>query len=314
MFDRNRDFKKEVIIISLFSVDFCKRVRNVSARNSAGKSRLKQRPRGPRITILTERAPTKPAYSLQIVRRIEPWKITNHYIKISRRTRLRDIVIRLAIEIMTFFNGHSIGSKPPELIQKRGSLSFLIIGAGSRGTAYATAISENPTVNGYVSAIAEPVASKRRSFWQKYISGRKEQEPGHVFETWQEFLGYELDRRVRKRKGESVLEGVDGVFVCVLDEMHAEIITALAPLHLHIMSEKPLATTLHDCLKIYRSLRPPGGEPERAIFSIGHVLRYSPHNMLLRQLLLEDEVIGDVLSIEHTEPVGYWHFSHSYVR
>lgn len=215
---------------------------------------------------------------------------------------------------MAVFNGHSIGSNPPGVIQERRPLSFLIIGAGSRGNAYATAISESPTINGYVGAIAEPIASKRHSFWRKYISGRKEARAGDVFETWQEFLEYELDRRNREQKGESVLGGVDGVFVCVLDEMHAEIITTLAPLHLHIMSEKPLATTLQDCLRIYRSLKPPGYEPDRAIFSIGHVLRYSPHNMLLRKLLLEDEVVGDVLSIEHTEPVGYWHFSHSYVR
>ncbi|KAL6711137.1 hypothetical protein ACN47E_005668 [Coniothyrium glycines] len=36
--------------------------------------------------------------------------------------------------------------------------------------------------------------------------------------------------------------------------------------------------------------------------------------MLLRHLVREENVIGDVLSIEHVEPVGWWHFSHSYVR
>lgn len=36
--------------------------------------------------------------------------------------------------------------------------------------------------------------------------------------------------------------------------------------------------------------------------------------MLLRKLLLEDAIIGELLSVEHTEPVGWWHFSHSYVR
>ena len=211
---------------------------------------------------------------------------------------------------MALLNGLSNGRNSSE----SRPLSFLIIGAGSRGNAYATALSENQTINGYVGAVAEPVASKRNSFWRRYMSESEEPKCGDAFESWQDFLNYELDRRDRERKGDSVLRGVDGVFVCVLDEMHAEIITTLAPLHLHIMSEKPLATTLQDCLKIYRSLRPPPGEPGRAIFSIGHVLRYSPHNMLLRQLLLEDEAIGDILSIEHTEPVGYWHFSHSYVR
>ena len=217
---------------------------------------------------------------------------------------------------MALSNSHSNSTTLPNSSQKSRPLSFLIIGAGSRGNAYATALSSNDTINGSVGAIAEPIASKRHSFYRKYISTLTEQEPrrGDVFETWQEFLIYEWDRRSREQEGESVSSGVDGVFVCVLDEMHAEVITAFAPLHLHIMSEKPLATTLQDCLKIYRCLKPPEGERDRAVFSIGHVLRYSPHNMLLRQLLLEDEVVGDILSIEHTEPVGYWHFSHSYVR
>ena len=194
-------------------------------------------------------------------------------------------------------------------------LRFLVIGAGSRGSGYAATLLSDPTINGHVSAIAEPKASKRNSFWRRYISqgpspgSEEEPGPGEVFGCWREFLVYEVDRRRRERRGENVIEGVDGIFVCVLDQLHADIITSLAPLHLHMMTEKPLATTLHDCLRVYRSL-----EPDRAIFSIGHVLRYNPHNILLRELLLENEVIGDILSIEHTEPVGYWHFSHSYVR
>lgn len=128
-------------------------------------------------------------------------------------------------------------------------------------------------------------------------------------------MEYELKRRERKNEGESVEEGIDAVFICVQDEMHKEVILGLECLGLHIMCEKPLATTLEDCVAIYKSLLPnyPDTNPER-IISIGHVLRYSPHNMLLRKLLLEDRVIGDLLSVNHTEPVGWWHFTHSYVR
>ncbi|KAJ9614248.1 hypothetical protein H2200_002384 [Cladophialophora chaetospira] len=36
--------------------------------------------------------------------------------------------------------------------------------------------------------------------------------------------------------------------------------------------------------------------------------------MLLRKLLLEDRVIGDTMMVNHTEPVGWWHFAHSFVR
>lgn len=81
------------------------------------------------------------------------------------------------------------------------------------------------------------------------------------------------------------------------------------------MCEKPLATSLSECLTIYNAFHPSNtSAPPSKIFSIGHVLRYSPHNMLLRKLLLEDSIIGEILSLEHTEPIGWWHFSHSYVR
>lgn len=36
--------------------------------------------------------------------------------------------------------------------------------------------------------------------------------------------------------------------------------------------------------------------------------------MLLRELVVDQQIVGDVLSLEHVEPVGWWHFSHSYVR
>ena len=70
------------------------------------------------------------------------------------------------------------------------------------------------------------------------------------------------------------------------------------------------ATRLNDCLQIQKSIE----AGPKSIFAIGHVLRYSPHNMLLRDLVRQQQIIGDILSIEHVEPVGWWHFSHSYVR
>ena len=189
---------------------------------------------------------------------------------------------------------------------------LLIIGAGSRGNAYARAVTES--TNGIVVSVAEPIQSKRTSLGEKYIWADGVRQEDQEFDTWKDYMRYEQVRRTREHAGEKVLPGFDGVFICVQDALHLEVITGLAPLGLHIMSEKPLATNLSDCLKIYRTLQPKGSESPQALFSIGHVLRYSPHNMLLRKLLLEDKVIGDIISIEHTEPVGWWHFSHSYVR
>ena len=192
-------------------------------------------------------------------------------------------------------------------IRPNAPIRFLIIGAGSRGNAYAWALTQS-TKDAQISAVAEPIDSKRRSFGQKYIWGSGSPAPHQAFGGWSEYLDFAMSSRAEE------VPKIDAVFVCTLDETHVEIITALAPHGYHIMSEKPLATTLKDCLRIRRSLQPPGQKNPDHVFSIGHVLHYSPHNMLLRSLLLKDAVIGDIISIEHTEPVGYWHFAHSYVR
>ena len=198
-------------------------------------------------------------------------------------------------------------------LESTDSLRILIIGAGSRGCAYARAVCNGS--NGIVVAVAEPAKDKRLQLGRKYIWGNGEPTEDQVFDGWREFVEWEKERRQKAAKGDLVVKGVDGVFICTLDETHAEIALTLAPLGLHILCEKPLATTLKDCIDIYKALLPTSNPQDaQAIFAIGHVLRYSPHNMLMRRLLLEEKVIGDIISIEHTEPVGWWHFSHSYVR
>ena len=209
-------------------------------------------------------------------------------------------------------NGYGSKVDSQEMMRDNSDLNFIIIGAGARGNAYAEAVTQS--TKGRVVAVAEPIAFKRSALGRKYIWGQGHPSQDQAFEDWKEFIRYERHRKQKREKGEPVAAGVDGVFICTLDEMHAEIITALASLDLHIMCEKPLATTLSDCLKIYRSLQPIGAESPKKVFSIGHVLHYSPHNMLLRKLLLEDDVIGEILSMEHIEPIGWWHFAHSYVR
>ena len=188
---------------------------------------------------------------------------------------------------------------------------FLVIGAGQRGTAYASAVAREG-LSAIIAAVADPIRSKRVTFGKKYIWIDGPPREDQDFDSWQQFLKYERSRREAEAAGEKVHAGVDGIIVCTQDQTHKGILQALGPLNLHVLCENPIATTLQDCQDIYVSLG--GAKGPDKIFSTGHVLRYSPHNMLLRKLLLEDRAIGEVVSIEHTEPVGWFHFSHSYVR
>ncbi|KAF1957752.1 streptomycin biosynthesis protein StrI [Byssothecium circinans] len=198
---------------------------------------------------------------------------------------------------------------------------ILIIGAGSRGHAYAKPISVSRTA--HIVGVCEPDHFKRTVFGEQYIWGPEERSAREweAFDSWSDWIEYEEVRQARVearevRKGHPEFERVDAVIVCVLDELHVHVCKALAPLNLHVLCEKPLAISLGDVVGIYdattRAWEKNGGK--KTIFGICHVLRYSPHNMLLRKLVREEGVIGNVLSIEHTEPVGWWHFSHSYVR
>jgi predicted dehydrogenase len=194
---------------------------------------------------------------------------------------------------------------------------ILFIGAGSQGHAYAEPIARLGL--GHVVAVCDPIATKREQFGRRYIWGlaksARAPSPCEEFEDWTDFIHYETTRRERIRAGEISAGdveflGVDAVFVCVLDELHVHVVKGLAPLGLHIMCEKPLATRLEHCIDMWGALR----ATEKKIFAIAHVLRYSPQNVLLRKLVRVDKIIGDVVSIEHTEPVGWWHMAHSFVR
>lgn len=126
-------------------------------------------------------------------------------------------------------------------------------------------------------------------------------EEGDEFESWQHFLKWEFARRLSGTAGD---KKIDAAIICTPDNTHHEVATGLAPLKLHLLCEKPLATTLGDCVDIYRLLRLNQGPPS-VVFSVGHVMRYAPHNQPLRKSLREDNAIKDIVSIEHTENVGW---------
>ncbi|PLB45706.1 NAD(P)-binding protein [Aspergillus steynii IBT 23096] len=191
---------------------------------------------------------------------------------------------------------------------------ILIIGAGYRGYSYAEPI--HSSGEGIIAAVAEPSEFKRRAFGERFIWGTGKPLEGQAFTSWEDFISYEVNRRELERTTGTVTDpGIDAVFVCLLDELHATVVQAVAPLGLHILCEKPLATRLTDLLCIYGTLLKSWETLQtEAIFAAGLVLRHSLPQVMLRKLVREDRAVGDVISVEHTEAVGWKHFEHCYVR
>lgn len=102
----------------------------------------------------------------------------------------------------------------------------------------------------------------------------------------------------------------DAVVISVLDQLHAPVVRAFSKLGYHILVEKPMATEVSDCVDMVKDVNAAPGD---IIFGVGHVLRYSPYNAAVKAVL-DSGAIGDIVNIQHMEPVGNEHFAHSFVR
>ena len=168
-------------------------------------------------------------------------------------------------------------------------VTIAIIGAGIRGMeAYAPYALKHPDEVKFV-AVAEPDPQRREKF-RKTFNINDEM----CFESWEDLLA--------KHKM------ADAVLICTQDKMHfAPSMSAMAKGY-HVLLEKPMATDPVECMKM-------GEKAEKLgrVFLVCHVLRYTPFFMTLKSLLAQG-VIGQLVSIQHNENVGYWHQAHSFVR
>lgn len=100
----------------------------------------------------------------------------------------------------------------------------------------------------------------------------------------------------------------DILVVATTDREHLAPALRALDLGYEIILEKPIAVSLQDCEKIYDKAKKTG----RHVI-VCHVLRYSPFFRKLKQLI-DSGRYGKIVTVNHVENVGYWHFAHSFVR
>ncbi len=164
----------------------------------------------------------------------------------------------------------------------------MVLGAGARGRAYADYVARHPD-EGEIVAVADHNPVRRQWFADTF-----DLPADRVFVSWEEALA---QPRL-----------ADLVTVTTQDAYHVAPAVAAARLGYHILLEKPMAPTEEECREVVAAVEEAG-----VLLAVCHVLRYTPHTLALQKLIAEG-AIGDIVSIEHLEPVGFWHFAHSFVR
>lgn len=164
-------------------------------------------------------------------------------------------------------------------------VTIAVIGGGSRGFGYAGIIAGMPE-RAQVVGVAEPRASYRELFAEKFA-------PAHVFADW--------------REAAAAPRFADAVIIATQDAMHTEPAVTFAEKGYHVMLEKPMAPTEAECRRIVAAVK------GKVIFAVGHVMRYTRYSQAMKRLLASG-AIGEIVAIQHLEPLGFWHQAHSYVR
>ncbi|TNM87274.1 hypothetical protein fugu_007504 [Takifugu bimaculatus] len=164
----------------------------------------------------------------------------------------------------------------------------IVVGAGNRGENYSNFASVHPERMKVV-AVADPRKFARTKLGKQHNIGGE-----NLFEDWK----FVVERE----------KFADAVIICTPDRLHKEPAVAFAKKGYHILLEKPMATTVEDCKLIVQTCIQSG-----VMLSVGHVLRYDPTIHKIKELI-DAGAIGDVIHIQHLEPVGFYHFAHSFVR
>lgn len=168
-------------------------------------------------------------------------------------------------------------------------MEAVLIGAGNRGyQAYGRYAEANPTEMRFV-AVAEPDLAKRERFANAHNI------PAEMcFESWEELLA-------RPQLAPALLN-------CTMDRMHVASTLPALKAGYHVFLEKPMAVTPEDCMRLVLA-----SERAGRILQIGHVMRYAPFWVKLREIVQSGQ-LGQIMSVDQRENVAYWHMAHSFVR
>ncbi len=201
---------------------------------------------------------------------------------------IRDHVQLRWKEVAELFGLHEDVFEDPRHIKLTKPVSVILIGAGNRGGIYADYAAKHPDEMKIV-AVADTI-EKRRNLVRK----NHRIPESCTFNNWTGIF--------------SGPKFADAVIIATPDKLHSQPCLAALEAGYDVLLEKPIAPTEDECRLILAKAKETG-----RIVGVCHVLRYSPYFRELKEVL-DAGLIGNIISVQHMEPIEQVHMSHSYVR
>ena len=100
----------------------------------------------------------------------------------------------------------------------------------------------------------------------------------------------------------------DAMFICTPDACHGKQAVSAIEKGYHLLLEKPVSPDREECDAILAAAK----KHKRHVV-VCHVLRYTPFYKKLKELV-DANTIGEIVTVQAIENVGYYHQAHSFVR
>jgi predicted dehydrogenase len=215
--------------------------------------------------------------------------------KINRREMLRlSSLMAVGLPLAEILKKDMAEAKPiilpedPRFRKIEKPLTAVVLGAGSRGNNYA-AYSELYPDELKIVGVAEPIELRRKRFSERYKIPEK-----HQWLTWENAV--------------EIPKFADILIITTPDHLHYGPAMGGLKLGYDLLLEKPIAQRWSECSDILDLT-----QKNKRIVAICHVLRYAPYYRKLKEVI-DSNQLGDIVSIQHLEPVEHIHMSHSFVR
>lgn len=168
-------------------------------------------------------------------------------------------------------------------------MDIAILGYGGRGKNYAQILERKYKKQARIVAVIETNPSKLAIAKKSHNL-----DDGQCFCDYKEFLK------------QGVL--ADWLFICTQDSDHfAQTIAGLKKGY-NILLEKPISKDIGECETIAAFAKKLNKK-----VAVCHVLRYTAFYNKVKQII-DSKILGQLISIEMVENVGYWHQAHSFIR